>query len=231
MQLTDLNGIHHKFEARLNANGIFTPLDFLHATESALRHGVFKSIVGRYWYFRLRGFEMDDVEFARKSYGQDYALAKHTKDRVELSKILMKLCEKMGRRVRSARLEAFGIHIGVIYEDWTYWHKGKKFHTSIYTTQEFFTRAMLVFNMQPEKKVVSKLTVSCYGLVDSQSSQVGLFEDLNKQRRVSDAVDKINDRYGEFVITPALMMNMDNSVLDRISFGAVKELEDLYTFN
>ncbi len=226
--LTDLNGINKKFEARLNASGIFTPLDFLRATEGTLRHDVFKSIVGRHWYFRLRGFEMDDVEFARKSYGQDYALPKHTADSVELSRILMKLCEKMGRRVRRARKEAYGIHLGIIYRDGTFWHRGKKFHTAIYTTQEFFTRATLVLNMQPEKKSVSKLMVSCYALVDSQSAQESLFEDVGKQRRVSDAVDRINDRYGEYVITPALMMDTNDLVPDRISFGAVKELEDLY---
>jgi hypothetical protein len=33
---------------------------------------------------------------------------------------------------------------------------------------------------------------------------------------------------GEFVITPALMMGMDESILDRIAFGGVKELEELY---
>jgi hypothetical protein len=39
----------------------------------------------------------------------------------------------------------------------------------------------------------------------------------------------INDRYGEFVITPALMMGMENTILDRIAFGGVKEMEEIYT--
>jgi hypothetical protein len=41
-------------------------------------------------------------------------------------------------------------------------------------------------------------------------------------------MDKINDKYGEFVITPTLMMGMDETILDRIAFGGVKELEELY---
>jgi hypothetical protein len=45
---------------------------------------------------------------------------------------------------------------------------------------------------------------------------------------VSRAMDKINDRWGEFVITPALMMGMDDTILDRIAFGGVKELEEMY---
>jgi hypothetical protein len=35
-------------------------------------------------------------------------------------------------------------------------------------------------------------------------------------------------KYGEFVITPALMMRMDEKIIDRITFGGVKELEELY---
>jgi hypothetical protein len=41
-------------------------------------------------------------------------------------------------------------------------------------------------------------------------------------------VGPINDLWGEFVITPALMMDMDEIILDRISFGGVKELEEIY---
>jgi hypothetical protein len=33
---------------------------------------------------------------------------------------------------------------------------------------------------------------------------------------------------GEFVITPALMMGMDDTIIDWIAFGGVKELEELY---
>lgn len=43
------------------------------------------------------------------------------------------------------------------------------------------------------------------------------------------AVDRMNDRYGEFVITPALMIGTADTVIDRIAFGGVKELEDLYS--
>jgi hypothetical protein len=39
---------------------------------------------------------------------------------------------------------------------------------------------------------------------------------------------KINDRWGEFVITPALMLGMEDIILDRISFRGVKELQEIY---
>ena len=46
---------------------------------------------------------------------------------------------------------------------------------------------------------------------------------------VSEAVDRINDRWGEFVIIPALMLGMQDLIRDRIAFGGVNELQELYT--
>jgi hypothetical protein len=51
---------------------------------------------------------------------------------------------------------------------------------------------------------------------------------LSPPAAVAEAMDKINDKYREFVITPALMLGMDEVILDRIAFGGVKELEELY---
>lgn len=229
VKLTDLSGINTHYEARLNASGIFTPLQFLDTPETVLRKQVFKSIIGYYWHIRLHGWEIDDIEFKRKSYGQDYALGKKTANPEELSKIMIKLCEKMGRRLRRSGNAALGVHVGMVYDDWTFWHRGRKFQQPLYTTQELFLKALWIFNQQPEQKVVAKLSISCFDFIPSKSSQTMLFDiDEDKQRKVSDAMDKINDRYGEFVITPALMMGMNDVVVDRIAFGGVKELEDLY---
>jgi DNA polymerase-4 len=68
--------------------------------------------------------------------------------------------------------------------------------------------------------------VSVYDLLPHHSEQLELFR--TKSHAVAEAIDKINDKYGEFGITPALMMGMDETIIDRIAFGGVKELEELY---
>jgi hypothetical protein len=50
----------------------------------------------------------------------------------------------------------------------------------------------------------------------------------SRSHAVAAAMDRINDKYGEFMITPALMMGMDDTIIDRIAIGGVKELEELY---
>ena len=76
--------------------------------------------------------------------------------------------------------------------------------------------------MREKEKKVSKISVSCFELFPAKTSQINLFGIEDKKRKVSNALDKINDRYGEYIITPALMMDMNNLVLDRIAFGSTE---------
>jgi hypothetical protein len=64
------------------------------------------------------------------------------------------------------------------------------------------------------------------GVSPSGAEQLGLFS--SPTHTVSEPMDRINDRWGEFVVTPALMMGMEDIILDRISFGGVKELREIY---
>jgi DNA polymerase-4 len=227
VSLLDLNGINTRFQARLNAYGIFTPMEFYNAPLDLLKKHVFQSILGYYWYLRLRGHEIDAVDFKRKRFGNTYALQKQTNDSRELAKLLMKLCEKTGRRLRRAKYSAQGVHVSCVYTDVSWWHIGRKFEVPIYTTRDIYIKALRLLNMSGYTKRVRNLAVSVYDLIPNMSEQLELF--ASPTHAVSEASDKINDRWGEFVITPALMMGMDDIILDRISFGGVKELEEIYS--
>ncbi len=229
VKLMDLCGINVHYQARLNINRILTPVDFLNTPLETLWKKVFRSICGYYWYVRLRGHEIDSVDFERKSYGHSYALPKFTANMKDLSRLLMKLTEKMGRRIRNAGFTAKGIHVSCLYADGTYWQESKTFDIPMYTTQELFVKAHWLLTQQPEKKPVRNLAVSCFHLRVATSVQLDMFDvNANRKRKLSDALDKINDRYGEFVITPALMMDMDKTIIDRIAFGGVRDIESLY---
>jgi Transposase IS66 family/impB/mucB/samB family C-terminal domain len=136
------------------------------------------------------------------------------------------LAAKTGRRLRRVKYSAQGVHVSCVYIDMTWWHTGRKFDVPIYTTRDIYIKALRLLNMSGYKKRVRNLAVSVYELIPSTSEQLELF--ASPTHAVSEASDKINDRWGEFVITPALMMGMDDIILDRISFGGVKELQEIY---
>jgi DNA polymerase-4 len=221
--LLQLNGINVRYQRRLNVAGIVTPLDFFFATEATLRRQVFKGVVGNYWYFRLRGWEVDDYRSERKSYGQEYSLGKKTDDPDKLSAVIMMLTEKMGRRLRSRNLVAQGVHLGLLHDDWSHWHKGKKFDEILYTTPELFKKAMDIFGHWPERKIVRKVAVTCFYLKPLDTVTPSLFDDdVERKRKAYKAVDFINDRYGEYVVAPATMMETRKTIIDRIAFAGLK---------
>jgi hypothetical protein len=49
---------------------------------------------------------------------------------------------------------------------------------------------------------------------------------FQRSHAVAAAMDTINDKYGEFVIRPALMMDMDDTIIDRIAFEGVREMHE-----
>lgn len=225
LKLTDLPGINVRFEARLNIAGIFTPLEFLDADAMFLKKRVFKSINGYYWYLRLRGIEVDDRDFGRKSVGQQHAIKKKTTDKRELSRLLMKLCEKTGRRLRKSQNVAGGIHLWLAFEDYNYWAQGRKVHSDIYSTQDIYLNAQRLLNKAELLKPVTNIGVSVFNLHPSSPEQLGLFDDSRLDTRsLAKAADKVNDRYGEFTLVPALMANMKDIILKRVAFGSIKDL-------
>lgn len=225
LTLTDLPGINVRYEARLNANGIWTPLQFLDADSWKLKKQVFHSIVGYYWYMRLRGHEIDDVDFARKSFGRQYAIGQKTADKNELARYLMKLCETAGRRMRKHDYMGSGVHLWLSFENGSYWSKGKKTHAYIYSTQDIFFHAS---RMLAEIRIPARATnigVTVYNLRPATPMQLGMFDDSRMDTRaLAFAADKINDRYGEFTLVPATMANMKDIILKRVAFGSVKDI-------
>jgi DNA polymerase IV len=100
----------------------------------------------------------------------------------------------------------------------TPWHTGRKVEQALYTTREIYLKALRLLNQSSYPKPVKNLAVSVYDLLPHHSEQLEMFS--TKSHAVAEAMDKINDKYGEFVITPALMMGMDDTSLTELSLAA-----------
>jgi DNA polymerase-4 len=278
MDLVDLPGINTRFRRRLFACGVTTPLQFLEADRWLLQKQVFKSIVGYYWYLRLRGYEIDSAESKRSSIGHQYALPHKTTDVTELKRLLLKLCEKTGRRLRKSGLYGQGIHLyfGFVSQEFSKfqfsisnkfsddrfsrelpssfenmhklrsWKQGMKVDHRLYSTEDIYRAACYLLERAAIYDKVKLMSVTVFDLHDWDPEQLGLFDAENDakqsllndkqaivqsdframsaKRRMSDAIDIINNRYGEYVVTPATMMDMRGEILDRIAFGQVRDM-------
>jgi DNA polymerase IV len=225
LELQDLCGIAVKNMIRLNQAGIYTVSGMYNAPIHQLKQA-FASILGYYWYLRLRGWEIDDVDFRRGSFGNSFALPKPLVEFTDLAPILTKLTQKMAQRMRLAGWYARGVHLAVVYRDLSHWHMGTQVPKVLFESRDIYKYLVKLYTHCPYRLPVRELAVSCFNLFKKDTLQLDLFGQVKKQTQLTEALDAINSRWGNFVITPARMLNTGNVVHDRIAFGGIKEIEE-----
>jgi DNA polymerase-4 len=223
--LTDLTGIAERNQARLNAAGIYSCQQFLDAPAELLHSRVFKSICGEDWYRRLRGYEVDNFESAIKTIGRQFVLDEMHPTEELIRSRLSYLCETTAMKLRYKNMSARGIHVYVRYASGDYWYERRMFKSSFFSNAEVYRRATLLFNRRPRDEPEREIGVSCYGLEPSSLNQLSLLEGVNREAWLTEAVDQINNQFGEFTVTFASSLSAKDSVKQKIPFGSTRYFE------
>ena len=229
MKLTDLTGIAGRNEHRLNSVGIDTPLEFLDADVRVLHDMVFKSINGDQWHQRLRGWEVDDVQTTIKRVGRQYVLDSYNLTFDQILDRLHHLCESVGMRMRKQGLSARGIYVGTRTfgmegdKRRNYWHASHVSQTAFFSNETIYNLARKLFVNAPPN--IRDINVHCYLLQQGEDSQVSLFNDqIARDRAVTNAIDELNQRYGEHTVHAASTTNTGPFVKTKIPFGSTRYL-------
>ncbi|OVE78644.1 hypothetical protein BVY00_02295 [bacterium G20] len=223
--LTDLTGIAERNQARLNACGIYSPLQFLDAPADLLKRHVFKSVCGDDWYKRLRGYEVDDFESSVKTVGRQFVLDDMKPSEDLIHSRLAYLCETTAMKLRYKGLCARGVFVYVRYAGGDYWYERKMWGSSFFTNAEVHRRAVLLMNKRPRGDFEREIGVSCYALEPSAMSQVSLLDEVNREVWLTEAVDQINSQFGEFTVTYASSLSAKDIVKQKIPFGSTRYFE------
>lgn len=223
LKLTDLTGIASRNEHRLNSVGIYTPLQFLDADVTTLRKVVFKSVVGEWWYKRLRGFEVDDVETKMGRVGRQYVLERFDLTHDEIAKRLHHLCESVGSRLRAQGKAARGVYVYAKTLDRGYWHSSTLSPLPFYSDRAIYTQALQLFTKAPNG--IREIGIHCYELTEFEDSQLSLFADeITRERHIAEAVDSLNKRFGERTVHSADTLETGIYVSTKIPFGSTRYL-------
>lgn len=238
LKLTDLTGIAHRNEHRLNAVGIYTPLQFLDASPETLAKMVFKSVCGYQWHQRLRGWEVDDVQYDLKTAGRQYVLERRNMPRAEVLTRLHTLAEATGAKLRSQGKNARGVGVYARIADvdalgesngrWgrkgNYWHQKHLAPLPFFSDKAIWSIASRLFAGAPHGDI-REIGVHVYHLHDGLSDQLTLFgDDLAREQKITWAVDEINQRYGERTIHSADTIHSSQIVKTKVPFGSTRYL-------
>lgn len=223
LHLAELPYIARRMKVRLNEAGIYTPYEFLHTPERVLTKQVFRSINGHHWYLKLRGYETD-FESGIRTVGRSYVLEHCTADPEELAGLWFKSAVKIARRLGRNNLAARGLLLYLRYGEPPYrWYERKMYHEAVRRGDQLYRRALDLFAQSPPGLEVSAMAMTAYAVEPYRASQLQLYDGHGpKQERLEDAINKLNDRYGESAVVPAAAWASRNPMKDKIPFGTIR---------
>jgi len=227
-RLTDAWGINNKIAWRLNRLGIYTLNDLKQYPPANIFQAMGKP--GYFLWAHVNGIEVGEIKSGKKeapkSIGHSYCLARQSSDLKYLRAVLMKLCEKTGRRLRKNALEARTISAYAGYVDGYSRHKSTQAPCGLFDTPSIFHEADNILFSDPPKNRARMLAVSVSGLLPI-NKQLSFFSDKEKKRRLAVSLDNINDTFGEFSAIYGEMFGTTNAAKDRVGFRKTLETPEI----
>jgi DNA polymerase-4 len=216
LKLTDITGINWRMEQVLKNFCINSPTDFFDCSLPKLRECL--NHPGRMWYFRLRGYEVDDHSSPTKTVGHSHVLPPKYRSKEGAEAVIHRLIFKTASRLRKENFWAGGVSVCIGFYDrgsFALSRKTTNFCDTKSLTDHIF---LLLKNCRWQSRPIY-VSISTFNLAQFCGNQISIFSEIEKQKSVSFALDKINDQYGPDTVYPASMHMALESAPDRIPFG------------
>jgi DNA polymerase-4 len=203
LPVSKLNGIGPKLAEALNSINIFTcgQLGKFPVSVLSKRFGV----IGERLHEMGLGKEESpvvpfDEEEDAKSISHSVTLEEDTSDQNKLRKVLLQLSERVSRRMRREGFYGRRIAITVRYSDFFTFSKQKTLFKWINSGNEIFKLSSEIFESIPHPKPIRLLGVGV-SLLKKEWCQLDLFEKRAKEDSLLKAMDRVNERFGDWTLT------------------------------
>ncbi|HSB32834.1 MAG TPA: DNA polymerase IV, partial [Nitrospirota bacterium] len=143
---------------------------------------------------------VEQQEEQSKSVGHSMTLDEDCSDVPMLERHILQLSEKVGRRLRRGSYHGSTVTLTLRYSNFHTFTRQKKLDHSVNHGLDIYSAAREILKGLWLELPVRLVGVSVSGLVKN-ASQMPLFDDERKRKFVADAMDDINDRYGDFTVT------------------------------
>jgi len=203
LPVSKLYGIGPKLAEALNSISIFTcgQLGKFPVSVLAKRFGV----IGERLHEMGLGLDDSpvvpfDEEEDAKSISHSVTLEEDTSDPNILRKVLLQLSEKVSKRMRREGFYGKRIAITVRYSDFFTFSKQKTLSKWMNSGNEIFKLASEIFESIPHPKPIRLLGVGVSEL-KKEGYQLDLFEKPHKKENLLKAMDRVNERFGDWTLT------------------------------
>jgi DNA polymerase-4 len=203
LPVSKLYGIGPKLTEALNSIGIFTcgqlgrfPISVLTKRFGAIGEGLHEMGLG----LDDRPVVPFDEEEDAKSISHSVTLEEDTSDPNMLRKVLLQLSERVSRRMRKEGFYGKRIAVTIRYSDFFTFSKQKTLSKWMNSGNEIFKLASEIFVSIPHPKPIRLLGVGMF-LLKKEWCQLDLFEKRGKKDNLLKAMDRVNERFGDWTLT------------------------------
>lgn len=140
----------------------------------------------------------------QKSFGHDHTVSEDLRTPEEVQHILRVLSEKVGRRLRNAGKHASLVFWRLRWADFSSSSGAVRVPEPVAEGKDIFRYAWEDIDSHGLRDAVRLVGV---GVADVRTPmrQLNLLHDTLREQRLSQAMDRINDRFGEFTVRPAAL--------------------------
>ena len=194
-------GIGHHTEKKLEAMGIKTCGELGRAPVSILRRrfgftGELLKTMGMGIYDRSVAMREEEP----KSIGHGMTLPRDIYERDQIEMYILQLSEMVGRRARKHGYGGRKVSLTIRYTDFHTFTKQTTLPSYTNDTHVIYHSALSILDTIRLRDRVRLLGVRLSHL-EKESGQMVLFDDMRRRRALLEAVDQVNDRFGEYNLT------------------------------
>jgi DNA polymerase-4 len=209
-KLTDICGIGHAIQKRLNQLGVYDLLQ-LRAVPLVSLIAEFGNVEGHFLYNVGLGFdgarvvpyaELDEV----KSVGRQYCLPYNEHNKRKVLQNVYELCEEVAIKLRrlGKKAQTVGIYLGGDTGI-----SGRKTYTQYLNTgKDIFEGCMSLVNIR-SLQYVRRIGIWVAGLHNEQTLPAPLLMQDQKYQTITNIIDKINEKFGDHTIRNGFLLYAD----------------------
>jgi DNA polymerase IV len=211
MPIKELCGIGRKMERHLTMMSIYTCGELGRCDEARLTRKF--GIVGTRLKQMGQGIDDSPVIPAEdadevKSVGHSMTLKRDITSRNDILRYLLQLSEMVGRRARRYGVAGKTVHLTIRYDDFTTFGKQATLPQHVNRSEDIYNGAVAILDSmeitQPVRLLGVRITNLCY-----QREQLPLFEEERRKVFMINAMDAVNDKFGDFTVTYGSLLGND----------------------
>lgn len=151
------------------------------------------------------------TDYDSKSMGVSETLLEDVTDYEELRGLIRTLCRRLSKRLKEAHKAGYHVSMRICYYDFRNANKSKKLSAPIWTSDDLFVQAMILFDSSYEEEEAVRLigvSVSDFASEEFLTKQVSLF-DAPEEESTSEILHDLNHQLGTqaFVRASSLLEN------------------------